>query len=83
MLDQRAHDRIDSLDVIVQSHLVEHSRFEADLKKNTALTQEIADNTGELVALFKGIKGLRSFVMWATPIVVAVVAVIAYIRGFK
>lgn len=83
MLDQRAHDRIDTLDISFKSHLVEHSRFEADLKKNTALTQEIADNTGELVALFKGIKGLRSFVMWATPIVIAVVAIIAFIRGYK
>ena len=41
MEDRRAHDRIEKLETVVQTHLIEHSRFEADLQKNTKLTQEI------------------------------------------
>lgn len=83
MEDRRAHDRIDKLDDIVQTHLTEHSKFESDLQKNTALTQEIANNTSELVALFKGIKGFRTLVIWGAPIVAAFAALIVYIREWK
>ena len=39
------------------------------------------DNTSELVGLVKGAKGLRSFVVWGAPIVAAVLAGYAWIRG--
>lgn len=80
MEDRRAHDRIDNLEVVVAKH---HAEFEADLAKNTRLTQEIANNTSELVALLKGVKGLRSLVVWGAPLVAAVVACIAYFKGYK
>lgn len=83
MEDRRAHDRIEKLETVVQTHLVEHAKFEADLAKNTALTQEIADNTGELVSLLKGVKGLRSLVVWGAPLVAACVALLTYFKGWK
>ena len=83
MEDRRAHDRIEKLETVVQTHLIEHSRFEADLQKNTKLTQEIADNTSDIVALLKGVKGLRSFVVWGAPVVLAFAAIISFIRGWK
>lgn len=81
--DRRAHDRIEKLEIVVQNHLIEHGRFEADLAKNTKLTQEIADNTGELVSLFKGIKGFRALVLWGAPIIAVFAAAIAYLREWK
>lgn len=76
MEDRRAHERLDKLESIVQN-------LEKDLQLNTRLTQEIADNTGELVSLFKGIKGFRTLVVWGAPMVAAVIAVLAFIRNWK
>ena len=74
MDDRRAHDRLDEMDRRL-------TKFEANLRINTELTRTIAANTTELVDLVKGAKGLRKFVIWATPIVAAVLALWAYIKG--
>lgn len=74
MDDRRAHDRLDEMDRRL-------TKFEANLRLNTELTRTIAANTTELVDLVKGAKGLRKFVIWATPIVAAVLALWAYIKG--
>ena len=87
MEDQRAHERITSLENAMNNHMVEHSRFEKSIEDNTRLTQEIADNTSELVALFRGAKGMRTFVRFIWPFMLVVAAVfigaVAYLKGEK
>ena len=81
MQDARAHERLNNLEGVVQQHLVSHAAFEKALEENTVMTRVIADNTSELVGLVKGAKGLRSFVVWAAPVVAAGLAVWAWIKG--
>lgn len=80
-VDQRAHVRLDDLESVVKKHLQDHALFEKSLLENTQMTRQIVDNTSELVGLVKGAKGLRSFVVWGAPIVAAVLAGYAWIRG--
>ncbi len=77
---RRAHERITGLEVLFQQHMTDHSRFEKAVAENTALTKGIADNTAELVALVKGAKGLRSFVVWAAPLAAALLALWAWLK---
>lgn len=79
--DRRAHERIDHIEIEMEKHRVEHARFEQSLTENTRITQTIADNTSELVQIVKGAKGLRSFVIWASPIAAAITVTWAYLRG--
>jgi hypothetical protein len=83
MEDRRVHERLDGLEKTLKQHLVEHSTFEASLAENTTLTKTIAENTSELVALVKGTKGFRNFLVWATPLLAFFVGLYAYIRGLK
>lgn len=64
----------------VEETLIEHNRRITDLDaaskqhsealhENTVLTRKIADNTSEMVELFKGAKAVRRFVFWASPLV--------------
>lgn len=53
------------------------------LQENTKLTQQIADNTGELVELFKGAKLFRKFLLWASPLIVIFYAAYQWIVGAK
>ena len=78
--DHRAHERIDGLEGVIRTHLAEHSKFERSLAENTEMTKQIAANTAELVTLVKGAKGLRSFVVWFTPIAIAIGVVWAWIK---
>lgn len=78
---RRAHERLNNLEGVVQQHLISHAAFEKSLSENTALTQQISDNTSELVQLVKGAKGLRSFVVWAAPVAAACIAAWAWIKG--
>ena len=66
--DRRAHDRIDCLEKVVADHLIEQTAYQKLMAENTAMTQAIADNTSELVAMVKGAKGLRSAIMWWGPV---------------
>lgn len=74
MEDKRAHDRIDKLEA-------EQSQFARNLAENTQLTKTIAANTSEIVELFKGVKGFRTFVLWCAPLVAIVIATWAWIKA--
>lgn len=67
MEDQRAHARIDKLEMAVA--------------ENTALTRQIVVNTTELVALVKGARGLRIFVVWVSPLILAVLGVWQWLKS--
>lgn len=71
--DRRAHERLDQIEARVL-------KFELNLKENTDLTRTVADNTTELVQLVKGVKGFRSLVVWAAPVVAAIGAVVAWVK---
>lgn len=77
---RRAHERITGLESLFNQHLEDHRRFEAAVAENTALTKEIAANTGELVALVCGAKGLRSLLVWLAPIAAALAAIWAWLK---
>lgn len=74
MEDRRAHERINLLEITMKSHLEEHGSFEKTLAENTELTRQLVKNTQEIVELVKGLKGFRSLLVWATPIVAAIYA---------
>ena len=60
------------------------TRIEGDLAKNTALTQQLAVNTAEIVAFFTAVKGAFKVLDWigklAKPIG-AIAATVASIAG--
>lgn len=76
-----AHERIEMLESWKNKHVEEHARFEAMIAENTRLTKTIADNTKELVDLVRGAKGLRSLLVWATPIVVFALGAVAWLKS--
>jgi len=73
IVDKRAHERLDQIELRLRT-------FETNLAQNTELTKTIATNTTELVSLVKGAKAGRAFLLWISPVVVAVVAIIAYFK---
>ena len=83
--DQRAHERIDQLEIKVAGLLQDHQEFKVALHENTILTKQIADNTGEMVEIFKNTKGFVNTIMFikkiTMPIVIVVGAVYAYVKG--
>jgi hypothetical protein len=63
------------------SDLAEDSKnHTAALLENTMLTKQIADNTSEIVELFRGAKGVRSFVLWLTPYLAGIGAIWATVK---
>lgn len=62
MEDRRAHERLDSLEGIIGTHLKEHSTFEIALQETTELTRKIVSNTDELVELLKVFQQTRGFI---------------------
>lgn len=74
MEDRRAHDRIEELSKVVNSHLADHTRFERTM-------EDISKNTAELVELVRGAKGLRSFVIWAAPLAAVAAAAWAWVKA--
>lgn len=83
MEDRRAHDRLDSVETTLDKHIKEHSKFERALSENVKQTTQIAANTAELVTIFRNVKGIRTFVVWATPIAIAIGALMLFIKGGK
>lgn len=81
MEDQRAHERINVLEGVLADHIDSHDQIERSIAENTALTKEIAANTGELVALVKGVKGFRALTLWAAPFIIALMAAWAWLKG--
>lgn len=81
-----AHDRIDRLEntVIMHSTQIEKLSDALDdntqsLHENTRLTQQIADNTDEIVNLFKGSKVLYKIITGAAALVAIGYAFITWI----
>jgi len=81
MEDHRAHERITTLEQTMTAHMQSHSSIELGIAENTRLTKSVAADTAELVALFKGIKGFRTLVMWAAPLIAALMALWAWAKG--
>ena len=81
MEDKRAHERITNLEQVMANHIAEHTVLAESIVLNTKLSKEISSNTAELVALVKGVKGFRSFVLWAAPFVAAVMSVLYFLKG--
>ena len=77
---RRAHERITDLEDLFQTHVRDHGHLERAVAENTRITQQIANNTSELVALVSGAKGLRSFVVWAAPMAAFAIAVWAWLK---
>ena len=67
--------------MVQYANLAEHSRFEESLTENTELTKQLVINTQEIIAIIKGVKGFRTFMVWLTPFVVTIGAIIAWFRG--
>lgn len=74
MEDRRAHERIDKLDATV----AEMRREQAQIIDSLG---QLVANTQELVNLVKGVKGFRSLILWVTPVVAAVYALVAWVRS--
>lgn len=83
--DKRAHSRIDDLEKTINTLYVEHSEIKIALHENTVLTKQIADNTGEMVDIFKNTKGFVNTLMFikkiTLPIVFVFGVVYAYVKG--
>lgn len=82
--------RMNAMEDDIKAHksVLEHhdrrlSDLSASLHENTQLTKQIADNTTELVELFKGAKLFRKFFLWASPFIAALVFFWDSIWGHK
>ena len=78
--DRRAHDRITTLENQFNGHLLDHKRFEDSIIENTRITKQIAENTAEIVELFRGAKFMRQMLMWLAPVIVAGASLWAWIK---
>lgn len=81
MTPQILSRRIDQVEEVVNDHLKEHSKFEKALAENVRMTTQIAENTAELVLLFKGAKGIRALLLWLGPPAAILLAVYAWIKA--
>lgn len=80
-IDHKAHERIDDLEKSVDALHRKHESLEQALSRNTELTQQIANNTSEIVDIVRGAKGLRNLFVWAAPVIAAYYAFVAFIKG--
>ena len=76
-------DRLETHHETLQHHDRRLTDLTSSLHENTELTKQIANNTAELVDLFKGAKMFRRFVLWASPLIVVVYAAYQWIVGAK
>lgn len=77
------HSRIKKVEGRLETHDKRITELKDALHENTQLTRQIVDNTGELVELFKGAKMFRKFVLWASPLILAIVAAWQWLGGGK
>jgi len=77
---RRAHERIDKLEQIVSNHTEALENLGTSLTENTVLTKQIADNTDEIVSLFKGSKVLYRMIIGAASIVGIIYALSEWIH---
>ena len=84
-IDHKAHERIDQLENKVAGLVQDHQELKISLHENTMLTKQIADNTGEMVEIFKNTKGFVNTLMFikkvTVPIMIIVGAIYAYFKG--
>jgi hypothetical protein len=78
---ENAHKRIDGLEMIVKVHAEQLTGLARALDKNTALTQEVADNTSELVTLFKGSKAVYRLLVGVASLAGIIYAAFAFFKG--
>lgn len=69
----KMEDKLDTHHDKLESHDRRLTDLTASLHENTLLTKQIADNTTELVELFKGAKLFRKFFLWASPFIAAII----------
>lgn len=88
MIDETAHKRIDTVEKTLDVHFGHITKLEeaierntSSISRNTELTQDIANNTAELVAIIKGVKGIRQLVVWVAPVVMLIIAVVTYFKS--
>ena len=88
MRDELAHQRINSVEKTLDTHFNHITKLEeaierntSSLARNTELTQEIANNTSEIVGIVKGVKGVRQLLVWIAPVVLLVIAVVTYFKS--
>ena len=88
------NQRISKMEGKLETHhttLEHHDRRLSDmssaLHENTKLTKQIADNTGEMVDLFKEAKVIvkwgvvfKKFIIWATSVTISVAGVFAAVE---
>jgi len=76
-------DKLENHHDKLESHDRRLTDLTAALHENTMLTKQIADNTTELVELFKGAKLFRKFFLWASPFIAAIIFFWDSIWGHK
>lgn len=76
---ETAHARIDKLENTVSAHTEKLESLGDSLHENTRLTQQIADNTDEIVNLFKGSKVLYKIITGGAALVAIAYAFITWI----
>ena len=88
--DNLAHQRIDKVEETLNNHYEMITSLKGALDENTSclhentrITQDIANNTSEIVSIIRGVKGFRKLIMFLSPIIIAVMGAIAYIKGMK
>jgi len=77
---RRAHERIDKLEQIVTNHTEALENLGVSITENTVLTKQIADNTDEIVSLFKGSKVLYRMIIGAASIIGIIYALSEWIQ---
>jgi uncharacterized protein YoxC len=77
---RNAHARIDRLEQTVHEHSEKLENFGESLHENTRLTKQIADNTDEIVSLFKGSKVLYKIITGVAALVAIFYAVLTWIH---
>jgi hypothetical protein len=90
-------DRMSKAEEAIDEHHKKLAEFHEALAENTKMTKEgvtlaqksitinqaPADNTAELVELFKGAKAFRKFILWAVGLGAPLWGIIEAIRHFK
>ena len=81
-IDHRAHERIDQLENKVAGLLQDHQELKLSLHENTVLTKQIADNTGEMVEIFKNTKGFVNTLMFIKKITLPIMFVVGFFYAY-
>lgn len=89
MIDQTAHNRINAMEKILDSHATKLEQVEVNIKRQTSAIEENTRitkntetmmkntdaNTAELVQLFKGVKSVRQLILFYAPFAALLAAI--------